>query len=314
MMDKSVKDKFSTTLRALYRRANALSRGSLEVLRWAILSFGEARAPEAAASMAFFTIFSLFPLLLVLISVGSFVLETSRAQQAVLVYLVNVFPFSRSVIEDNIRQVLALRGPVGIAGLIGLFWAAAGVFNTLAHNINRAWREARGRGFLQRQLIGVGIVAILALLLALSFVTTTFLGLVPRLGLPLWDLLVGYGTAAWHFVSNFVPTLFTFLLFLNLYRWIPNTQVGWRPALVGSLVAVILWTLFKRLFAWYLNIGLVYYEVIYGSLATIIVLLIWTYVVSLIALFGAHLSAAIAYRTYPAASADDQPERGSLAL
>ena len=302
MMDKSVKDKFSTTLRALYRRANALSRGSLEVLRWAILSFSEARAPEAAASMAFFTIFSLFPLLLVLIAVGSFVLETSRAQQAVLVYLMNAFPFSRSLIEDNMRQVLELRGPVGIAGLIGLFWAAAGVFNTLAHNINRAWREARVRGFLQRQLIGIVIVLILALLLAFSFMTTTFLGLVPQLSLPLWDQLVGYGTAAWHIVSNFVPTLFTFLLFLNLYRWIPNTRVTWRSALVGSLVAVILWTLVKRLFAWYLASGLAYYEVIYGSLATLIVLLVWAYVVSLIALFGAHLSAAIAYHSSAADS------------
>jgi membrane protein len=246
--------------------------------------------------MAYYAVFSLFPLLLVLIAVGSLVLESQPAQREVLVSVTEAFPFSQGLIERNIERLLALRGPGGLAGILGWLWSASGVFTTLAYNVNRAWPAAEARNFLERRLVALGMVAALVGLLALSLISTTALGLLHLFDVPLWGNVSVYETRLWALSSKLIPWLFTFLMFLALYRWVPNTDVRWRPALWGALVAAVAWELAKNGFAWYLGSGWADYQVVYGSLATVIVLMFWVYISGLIVLLGAHLSAAIARR------------------
>lgn len=281
-------------IEALYERANDLSDGSIEILRSAVRRFNDARAPEAAASMAYYAVFSLFPLLLFLVAAGSFILEGEQAYRLVVGFFTQVFPTSQDLIEENIQRVLELRGPVGIVGLVSLLWSATGVFTTLAHNIDRAWLEAEARNFLERRLVALGMVGTLAGLSALSLLSTTVVNLLPRLQVPLWGGLSVYETSLWVVFSNLVPWLFTFLTFLGLYRWVPNTEVTWSEAFWGALVAALAWEAATRAFAWYLRSGLVRYELVYGSLGTIVALMFWIYLSGWIALFGAHLSAAVA--------------------
>jgi membrane protein len=236
-------------------------------------------------------------LLLVLIAAGSFVLERQAVQQAVLKYTAEVFPTSQQLIQKNLEQVLNLRGAVGILGLVGLLWSASGVFTTLAFNINLAWEKAALRGFVKRRLVGVGMVGVLALLLALSFVSSTVLNILSRFDLPLRQELGGYESYLLSLLSSALPWLLTFLIFLSLYRWVPNTEVKWSAALGGGLAAAIGWGLAKDGFTWYLTSGFGQYQLVYGSLGTIIALMFWIYLGSLIILFGAHLSAAIAQHT-----------------
>jgi membrane protein len=82
-------------------------------------------------------------------------------------------------------------------------------------------------------------------------------------------------------------------MFLSLYRWVPNTKVGWSGPLVGAFLAAFAWEVAASVFAWYLGSGLVQYELIYGSLGTVVALMLWIYIGSLITLFGAHLGAAV---------------------
>jgi membrane protein len=90
-----------------------------------------------------------------------------------------------------------------------------------------------------------------------------------------------------------VPWMFAFLTFLGLYRWVPEAKVQWSAAFWGALVASIAWEVAKRGIVWYLSSGLARYRLVYGSLATVVVLMLWIYVSAWIALFGAHLSAAV---------------------
>jgi membrane protein len=297
MADGNMRQRLAEKIKAAYRRLDRLSGSSLEVLVQAIREFNEARAPQAAASIAYYATFSLFPLLLVLIALSSFVLQTQVVERSVLDYLTSALPFSRPLVEKNLQEVLQRRQTLGIIGVIGLTWAASGVFTTLAHNINRAWKEARTRAFLERRLLGMGMVILLVLLVVLSFLGSTLLDLLPRLRMPFITRLAAYGTTFLGLLSSVIPGLFTFIMLLSLYRWVPNTRVEWSAAVGGSLVASILWELIQEAFALYLSSSLFSFQLVYGSLATIIVLLLWIYIAGLIVLFGAHLSAAIAHHS-----------------
>lgn len=284
-------------LRPIYQRVNHLSGGSLGIMKDAFQRFNEARASQAAAAMAYYALFSLFPLLLALVAAWSFVLEREQAFQQVVGFVTEAIPISQALIEKNIQRVLELRGAVGLVGLLGLLWSGMGAFEVLANNINRAWPGAEPRSFLERRLVALGMVGVLSALLAFSLISTTVLNLLPQLQVPLWDSVSIYETPLWGALSNFIPWLFTFLLFLALYLWVPNIEVERRVAFWGALVAALAWEVAANGLAWYLRSGLVRYELVYGSLGAVVALMLWIYWSSWIALFGAHLSAAIAQRS-----------------
>jgi membrane protein len=288
---------FADRARAVYRRANKLSGDSLEILQDTFEGFKEARGAEAAAGLAYYAFFSLFPLLIVLVAVGSSVLKGEQVYQQTVAFVSEAFPASQALIARNVQRILELRGAVGIFGLIGLLWSATGAFAILARNINRAWRKAEPRGFLESRLVAVGMAGILACFLVLSLFSTTIANLLPRLETPLWGSVSIYETSLWAVLSRCVPWFFSFSMFLALYRWTPSADVRWKAAVIGALIAALAWELVKGGFTWYLGSGLVRYELVYGSLGTVAALLFWIYISSYITLFGAHLSATVGRHT-----------------
>ncbi len=280
----------STNLRTIYSQINERSFGSLDIIIKTVRRFVGSRAPEAAASLAYYAFFSLFPFLVVLVAAASFFLEDATAQQRLLNFVTQTFPVSQQIIQNNIERVLELRGTVGIVAIIGLLWSATGFFNTLALNINRAWATADERSFLGRRSIALAIVVILFIISAAS---TLAIDLLPRLQIPLLGGTALYETALWKILAKLASFLFKVFMFFGLYRWIPNTVVKNLVALTGAVIAALLWDLVTSGFTWYFSSGLARYELVYGSLGTVVALLFWIYLSSLIALFGAYLTATI---------------------
>ena len=239
--------------------------------------------------MAFFGFFSLFPLLLVLVAIGSSIIESSQAQEQVLDLVIQAFPFSGETIEENIRKVLSARGSVGLIGLVGLTWSATGAFSVLTRNINRAWPNTSLRNFLRIRLIAFGMLAALVGLLATLLVANPVMRLLPR-------VVSDAATKATslRFFNHIIIWLSLFVTLYFLYYWIPKTKVQWKEALWGALVASLASEITTSGFIWYLGSGLSNYNLVYGPLGAIVALLTWIYVLSLIILFGAHLGAAIA--------------------
>jgi membrane protein len=130
-------------------------------------------------------------------------------------------------------------------------------------------------------------------LLLVSLLSSTVLNLLARFQVPVVDLQFLYGTPLWTALSDLVPLLFTFLLFLALYRWVPDVEVEWRAALWAALIIALAWETAANAFTWYLGSGLARYRIVYGSLGTVVALMFWIYLSSWIILFGAHLSAAV---------------------
>jgi len=281
----------SDRVKELYQRADRVSGNRLDIVKDAIGTFIVTRASQAAASLAYYVIFSLFPLLLVLIAAGSFFLDREQVYLKVTQLVQQAFPAtSYDWIVGNLYHVLRQRGTVGIFGLATLLWAASGGFINLAYNINLAWLEAPQRNFFQRRLIALQMIAGLSGLFFLTLVLDSLIGILHLLNLPFAAVL---NLDMWRWFSGIFSWLVYFLLFFVLYDWVPTVNVTGRAAFWGALTASIAWKVATALFAWYVRSGFGRYELVYGSVGTLVAFLFLVYILATVTFFGAHLTSAM---------------------
>ncbi|MFH1756400.1 MAG: YihY/virulence factor BrkB family protein, partial [Candidatus Latescibacterota bacterium] len=250
-----------------------LAKWTYAVLRSAVEEFLRLRSFEAGAGMAYYALFSLFPLLIFLISILGFILEQDRVQTEVLALLKELFPIAKDsvtrLIEQNLGTIFERRGSVSIFAAIGLLWAGSNVFTAMVRNINLAWHtKTHTLTFLRYRLSAMGIITVLAIVIILSFLSTPLINLLARFSVPF-----GHGKAisetGWWMILLKMPFYFTsFVLFVALYYWVPKTKVRWREAFGGAVVATVGLRLAINGFTWSIKKGLLNYQVIYGSLAT----------------------------------------------
>ena len=292
MKFKAFFQKLKRSLTSFYHRMDDFSGGVVEILRVAFQRFGAERGAEASASMAYYALFSIFPMLLVLIVIGSFFVDRIVVQNQLLSLLQGVIPGVEEVVIGNIEQVLQLRGAVTFFALISLTWSATSVFNILVKNINRAFPTAAVPDFFKGRLMGIFMVLILIILMLLSFGVSTLTGLIPAIKVPLNDMYL-HETFIWQIGAFLVPIGFNFLMFWALYYWIPTVKVSRKASVLGGLVAGVAWELLNNVFTWYLSSGSSQYRLVYGSVGMIVALLFWIYMTAMITLLGAHLTASI---------------------
>ena len=274
----------------IYKNINQISGDRLRILQTAIQTFTDKQAGQASAGLAYYTFFSIFPLMLVFIAGGSYFLDSHQVFSTVTDFIQQALPISRQVINENLEEILEARGAAGIVSLLILLWAASGMFTNLAYNINLAWPRARRRNFLQSRMVGlwmiVGLIGLIALSIALSWVSAR---------LPFIDFDNGSpaNLLFLRILSALGSWLMIFLVFLTLYRWIPTLRIRWRSTFWAALIASLAWKGVTTGFSWYLGSSFGQYQLVYGSLGAIVAFLFLIYIISWITLFGAHLSAAI---------------------
>ncbi len=287
-------DEVKKKLKPHYMTINQQFDGALDIFRIAGRNFGKERAPEAAASMAYFTLFSLFPLIIVIISFASIILKSQFIQGQILEFVIRFLPVTPDLIINNIENVLDKRGTVGVLATLGLAWSATSMFNVLALNIDRAWPEDKAHNIIERRFIGFVILIGVAILLVVFWFFRTLLevDLITHI-LSLFQIPI-FETTIWGVITLIGPVFFRFLMFWILYQWIPKASVRPREALWGAVFTTVMTELLTIVMNWYLGSQGMRYELIYGSLGSIIALLLWIYFASFIIFFGAHLSSAVA--------------------
>jgi membrane protein len=278
------------SLKEFYHEVNHLGGGYFHILKNAIRTFGEKQAAQASAGLAYYTLFSIFPLLLVFVAGGSYFLDRAQVFSTVTQFIQQALPISRQVINENLQEILEKRGAAGILSILTLLWAASGMFTSLAYNINIAWPRASRRNFLQSRLIGLWMILGLIVLIILSLVLSWITARLPFMNL---ENASPSDMVLLRLVSGFGSWLMIFLVFFTLYHWIPTLRVKWRATFWGALIASLAWKAVIAGFTWYLDSSFGQYQLVYGSLGAIVAFLFLIYVISLITLFGAHLSAAI---------------------
>lgn len=264
----------------------------IRIVKGSFLTFVLTKGTESAAALAFYTLFSLFPLLLTVVAVGSFIMDQSVVERTLINLLPTMIPVSQDFIISNVQQVFTNRGAITILAFLGLIWSGTSVFTVIIRNINSAWPEAAPRSYIRMRLWSMAIVAALAILLIISSFTITFKNLMVNLGLGQLIVEVGTFFSSALFVTIF-PNLIRMVIFFGLYYWTPQIKVKKMAALIGAVVTAIIWQLISTLFSSYLGSALARYEVIYGSLGKIVVLLSWIYFSAYIVLWGAHLTSSI---------------------
>jgi membrane protein len=281
-------------MRTLPGRFARAVQHAIEIVWSAAERFFEDRAPESAASMSFYVIFSFFPALLLLAIVGQLIIGALGLQDDALGLLLAAFPPAFSeFLRRSVVEVLGARGAaVGAASLLVLGWAATSGLATLAVTLNRAWGGGRPIGALKARLRALAVIGCLVGFLAVLLLARAASRLVPilnaALGSPIKIEVMGN-------LHSGVPLfLLVFATLLLLYRLVPSRRVGWFPAMVGALLAsaaswVVTWG-----FTWYLGSGLETYRLIYGSLGVPIAFLTWVYALTMIVLAGAYAGAAVA--------------------
>lgn len=275
-------------LESTYQHINRLSLGKLDVLRYAIQRFSLERGTENSASISFYTLFALPPLLIVTVTIGSYFFDSQFIEHFLVRLIEQNIPVPELELEAFIGQILQQRNAFGIIGLIGLAWSASGVLSILTSSINRAWVTAKPRNVIERRLIGLVIIGALSLILAASTILSTIIDII---SIRNWLAIPNFPLTRLYPFGLFGIRLFSFFI---LYTWLPNTKVKKIPALWGALFAAVAWELTVQIYSVYIRWSLNYYNLIYGSLGSLVGLMFWIYFDCIIILFGAFLSASIA--------------------
>ncbi len=276
---------------------------NLGVLTWE--RFCSVEGSEAAAAIAYYALFSLFPLLLVVIMALSSVFDDPGVYAQVMAFTQSVFPGSEAAIRGTMDQIIAVKGISfwswgGVIGFGVLLWSASSVFAGLVQNINQAWHLSTPRHFLSERIIAVAMIFVLFLVLVVSVLLNAILKFYRR-----WlaiqvapHLLLPFQSETSRFLLWLAPVAVTFLAFVLMYRYIPNTRVLWREAAWGGLFSTATGEITKAGFVWwYVHQGARSFLNLYGSMSAFAVLMLWIYLYSFIILLGANLSASIAYST-----------------
>ena len=291
-MSHSLQSRSTSYLSRILGATRRLVPRTWHVLRHAYLRFLAHRATEAAAGMAFYALFALFPLLIFVVGFGSSVLQGGEVRAQVVHLVTQMFPASQELVLQNLNHVLATRGAVSLFAALSLLWSSSGFFGILARQINDIWPRALLRSALERRILALALAGGLAGLVILWSAFTS--RMLPYFGLPAWERWLGAAPQLKGLISLAVAWVMPFAFSIALYRFVPKTDVRWAEAMWGALLVTGGWKGATSGFLWYLGSGWATYHLVYGSLASVIVLMFWLYLVSAITLFGAHLSAAAA--------------------
>lgn len=253
-----------------------------------------------AASLAFFSLLSLFPLgFIVLYGVSFIVSHEVIGGQVLLSFLKGFLPTlgERVAVEfQRIGELDTVRWLV----FLSFAWFGTLVFYELDYALNVVFDSTWKRHPLISTAIAVASQGAVGLLLILSYVATQTINLLTAYAPHLWGLDLIALAAHDMFLTYTLPFLMALLTVGALYRFVPRRKPQWREAMIGSLTFSLLWVAAKLIFVTYNEYATVYTN-LYGSLLEVILLLLWIYYSALLFLFGAELTHALQQRTQAAA-------------
>ena len=265
---------------------------------WSLLSmtFVEWRADNAsrlAAALAYYTIFSLAPLLVIVVGIAGLVLGQEVAQ-ASLVEQVRIYTSSPRAAElvQTVLENTSVQGPNLFATLLSLallFYGATGAFNELRNALNLIWdvpaqQNGGVRGFVIGRAVALAMVIVAGVLLLLSLVASTLLALAGRFVDVVWPGMA-LPSQLLTFVLLFVLTMLVFAL---IYKFVPDVDLAWSDVWIGAAATGLLFSLGRWAISLYLSQSNM--ASIFGAAGSVILLLIWVYYSALTFFLGAEFT------------------------
>jgi len=273
-----------------WRRA---APGYWQLLKQATSDWMEDRAMRLAASLAFYTMLSLAPLLVLAIKVVGQLFGQDVARKQVQAYAVQwMGPKAASAVAGMLSYNLGHGLLATTISAIILIVSASAVFGELQDSLNTIWevkpKPGRGLwGIFQDRFLSFVLVLGSCFLLLVSLIVSTVLA-----------ALTGHGHQQgflWETFNFIISIAVITTLFALIFKYLPDVKVRWQDVWVGAVATGILFTIGKLLLGWYL--GRATTTSIYGTAGSAIAVLLWVYYSSQILFFGAELTQAYAHQT-----------------
>jgi membrane protein len=245
---------------------------------------------QYAGSMAYFSVLSLFQLLILGVVIGSFFIGHGEARDFVVEQVAAATPLDAETVGGIIDTAIESRGTVTILSIAFLLWGALGVFSAISSGIGRVFEATTPRPFVIDKLVGLLLMALTGLLAVASLVIGIVTGAIQEVAADVTGSDASGGTLVW-VIGLIAPIILIFLAFWVIYRVVPNRPVSWREVLPGALVAAALWTVLRFGFTWYAT-SVANYESSFGPFATAITLIVFLYFGGVIVLLGAEVARA----------------------
>ena len=248
-------------------------------------------APGAAAAISYFSLLALFPAILVLIAAADAFLGSIDLRDRVLQSILSLFPGSRSFIRSNFEEITAPSPHIVVSCMVIVVWSSTWVFVFVENALNRAWGVSKRRTFWQSRVRSFALLSLSGILLLTSAGITgavsAFRSAADR-RIPEFaqDQIID---RLWSWLLVSAGFLIAILVFLMVYKLMPDRKVLWVEALSGAIASAVLWEIASYVFV--KLVPLFNYQRVYGRMGAIVALLTWVYTSSTIMLFGATFSA-----------------------
>lgn len=263
------------------------------MLRETFNEWMDVNAPRLGASLAYYTVFSIAPLLLIAIAVAGQVFGEQAARGEIYTEIEGmVGPTGASAVEGMLKQSNNAEGQTlgTLFGVVLLLIGASGVFVELQDALNTIWRVKTKPGaglmaMIRARFLSFAVVVSTGFILLVSLIASAALAGLSKFWTP--DAVAG-GTFLWQGVNWLVSIGFITVLFALLFKVMPDVKIAWRDVWVGAAVTAVLFTLGKYLIGLYLGQSSVTSP--FGAAGSLAVLLIWVYYSSQLILFGAEFT------------------------
>jgi membrane protein len=246
-----------------------------------------------AASIAYYSLLSLFPFFLLSFAVLGNATADEHDRAAVFEFVLKYFPAQFDFITRQLDEFRTHSLRLGVTGTIALVWGALGFFGAISTAVNYAWGVDKQRSFWKHKLFSfvMLLVAGAILLLALLLVSAS-----QMVGAS-WFAEVVARFPGLAILRSFTVRYATTLLFIVVvgfvYYFVPNAKVRFRDVWIGALVTGLLWKGALEAFSWYMR-DMNRFSRVNGSIAAVVVFLVWVYTQAVILLYGVEFTAAYA--------------------
>ena len=268
------------------------ARSTLHLVKQAFSEWNEDKAPMFAASLAYYTMFSIAPMLVIAVSVAGMVFGEEAARGEIQAQLQELVGESGAQIIE--QMMISARKPstgilATVLGVLALIFGATGVFVQLQDALNHIWdvQPPKRNGvleFLRARFLSFAMVLVIGFLLLVSLVVSAALA---AIGAWFDHLFPGWSTL-WQGLNLLVSFAVITVLFAMMYKILPDTRVAWRDVWLGAAVTSLLFSLGKFAIGLYLGRSTVASS--YGAAGSLAVVLVWVYYSAQILFLGAEFT------------------------
>ena len=261
-----------------------------ELLKRTVTRFIAVNTFEMGAALAYYTAFSLAPLLLIAIAIAGWVFGEQAAEGQISTEIESaVGPTVAKAVEEMVRNARTSGGSTtaSVVGVILLIFGASGVFIELQDSLNRIWQVPEKDkpsgvwGFIRNRLLSFAMVLGIGFLLLVSLIINTALSAMSHYLAPEQNAFV-------QVLNQLISFGFITVLFAAIFKFLPDRPIAWNDVWIGAAFTSLLFVIGKYLIGLYLAQGSV--ASAFGAAGSLVVILVWVYYASQILLFGAQFT------------------------